>query len=95
MGKTVLFAHFIPVVRTFTPLLGGVGEMPYKRFLLFDSIGDSAWAIIVTLLGYYVGSRIPNIDHYILFIVALVVVLSLTPTLIQLFRRRLNRRQSK
>ena len=80
-SKAVLIAHFIPVIRTFNPLVGGVAEMPYSKFLLYDAIGDSAWAIIVTLIGYYIGSRIPHIDHYILGVVGLVVVVSLAPTL--------------
>jgi membrane-associated protein len=82
--KTVSIAHFLPVVRTFTPLLAGVAKMPYPKFLMFDAAGDIAWAIILTLLGYYVGSRIPNIDHYILLIVLLVILCSLIPTLYQL-----------
>ena len=94
-AKTLLIAHFLPVIRTFTPLFAGVGGMRYPKFLLFDSIGDSLWAVIVTLIGYYVGSRIPNIDHYILFIVLLAVVASAGPTLIQFIRLRLKHRRQK
>lgn len=86
--KTILIAHFLPIVRTFTPLLAGVGSMNYKKFLTFDIIGDVAWAISVTLVGYYVGSRIPNIDHYILIAVIAVVVLSSAPTIYHLFKMR-------
>jgi len=52
----------------------------------FDATGDSSWAIIVTLLGYYVGSRIPNIDHYILVALGCVIILTVSPTLFQLAR---------
>ena len=90
-SKAILIAHFAPIIRTFTPLLGGVGKMPYPKFLTFDSIGDTTWAISITLLGYYVGSRIPNIDHYILFVIALVVAISITPTLIHLTRRMIKK----
>lgn len=79
--KTLLIAHFVPVVRTFSPLFAGIAAMPYKRFLTFDAIGDTAWAVGVTLVGYYVGSRIPNVDHYILFVVLGAVVITLAPTL--------------
>lgn len=90
-AKTLLIAHFLPVIRTFSPLLAGVGKMPYPKFLLFDVIGDSAWALIVTLLGYYIGSRIPNIDHYILLAVGAVVIISLAPTLYHLTKILLKR----
>ncbi|MGH7238086.1 MAG: DedA family protein, partial [Candidatus Saccharimonadales bacterium] len=63
-SKTMLLAHFVPVVRTFVPVVAGVGEMPHGKFSLFDAIGDIAWAISVSLLGFYVGSKIPGLDHY-------------------------------
>jgi membrane-associated protein len=94
-SKTVLFAHFLPIVRTFSPLLAGVAKMPYRTFLSFDAIGDTAWAIIITLFGYYVGSRIPNIDTYILIVIIGVVVISLSPTLYQIARKILRKRRAK
>lgn len=87
-SKVVLLSHFLPVVRTLTPLIAGVGTMKYKLFLILDAIGDTAWAVIVALLGYYVGSRIPNIDHYILYAVLAAVILSAAPTIIQLIRMK-------
>jgi membrane-associated protein len=93
--KTLLVAHFLPVIRTFTPLLAGVARMPYRRFLKFDATGDTTWAILVSLLGYFVGSRIPNIDHYILLAVAAVVVATLSPTIYQIVRMTLKKRQKK
>ncbi len=62
-SKTMLLAHFVPVIRTFAPVTAGAGSMPRSKFILFDAIGDISWTLIVTLLGYFVGSRIPNIDH--------------------------------
>ncbi len=95
-SKAVLIAHFIPVIRTFNPLVGGVAEMPYSKFLIYDAIGDSAWAIIVTLIGYYIGSRIPHVDHYILGVVGLVVVVSLGPTIYHfIIKRYLKARKAK
>jgi membrane-associated protein len=84
--KTLLVAHFLPVIRTLSPLLAGVGKMHYPRFLAFDATGDTAWAIIVTLVGYYVGSRIPNVDHYILVGLACIILLTAAPTLFQIGR---------
>jgi membrane-associated protein len=85
-SKTMLFAHFIPVVRTFAPATAGAGEMDYKSFVLFDAIGDTAWAIIVTLIGYYFGSKIHNLDHYILLAVLAVVITTLAPTFYHLYK---------
>lgn len=94
-SKTMLFAHFIPVVRTFAPAVAGVGHMKYKHFVIFDAIGDIAWAIIVTLIGYWFGSKIPNLDHYILLAVAAVVVITLGPTLYHLAKAANEKRRQK
>jgi len=85
-NKTMLIAHFIPVIRTFTPPVAGVASMNYKSFVMFDAIGDSAWAIIVTLVGYWFGKKIPNLDHYILFAVFAVMIITLAPTIYHLTR---------
>jgi len=79
-SKTMLIAHFVPIVRTFAPAVAGVAKMDYKQFFAFDAIGDTAWAAIVTLIGYWFGRRIPNLDHYIMLAVAAVVVITLGPT---------------
>jgi membrane-associated protein len=78
-GKIMLLAHFLPIVRTFAPLVAGVGHMPRWKFFIFDAIGDTAWATIVTLLGYWLGSKIPNLDHYILPTVGVATLITLGP----------------
>ena len=94
-SRTMLIAHFVPVVRTFAPATAGAGNMPYKKFFIFDAIGDTAWAISVTLVGYWFGTKIPNIDHYILLAVAAVIVVTLGPTLYHLVRALRRRRHIK
>jgi membrane-associated protein len=84
-AKTMLIAHFVPIVRSFAPLVAGVGHMNRAQFALYDAIGVSAWAVIVTLLGYWFGSRIPNLDSYILPVVVAVMVISFAPVLWHLF----------
>ena len=91
-SKTMMLAHFIPIIRTFAPIVAGAGKMHRIRFVIFDAIGDTSWAIIVTLLGYWFGSRIPNIDHYILPTVAAVVILSFGPVIYHVVRALLARR---
>ena len=87
-AKTLLISHFLPIVRTFQPLLAGVGAMPYRKFVIFDVIGDILWAVSVPLLGYYVGSRIPGIDKYIQLILLVVILLSAGPTLYHILKLR-------
>ncbi len=73
-GKTIILARFVPIVRTFAPLVAGAGKMPRKRFLLFNIIGGSVWGGGVTLLGYWLGNSIPGLDKYITLTIVLVTV---------------------
>ncbi len=84
--KTMLIAHFVPVVRTFAPVTAGAGNMNHRLFILFDAIGDIAWTLLVTLLGYFVGSRIPGVEHYIEPVLIGIILLFLLPTLIHVAR---------
>ena len=79
--KTMLIAHFIPVVRSFVPVAAGAGKMDYKRFVIFDAIGDMLWATSITLLGYFVGSRIPGIQKMVEPILLIIVLITLLPTI--------------
>ncbi len=79
---TFIVQRFIPVIRAFAPLLGGVGKMPYRTFLVFDLVGCALWGVGVTVLGYFLGATVPHIDTYLLPIIAAVVVVSLIPTFI-------------
>ena len=90
-SETMLIAHFVPVVRTFAPAVAGVARMPYAKFALFDAVGDTAWAAIVTLIGYWFGRRIPNLDHYILLAVGAAVILTLGPTFYHLAKALLQK----
>lgn len=85
-GKTIILARFIPVIRTFAPLIAGVGKMPYRKFLSFNIIGATIWGAGVVLLGHWLGSRIPNIDHYLLPAILLATVFTFSPMLIHIVR---------
>ena len=78
-GKTIIFARFMPVIRTFAPILAGVGRMHYPTFLFYNVIGGAIWAIGLPALGYFLGSVVPNVDRYIVPLVILVIVLSFIP----------------
>lgn len=98
-NRAMLLAHFVPVVRTFAPAVAGVGHMPRKQFIIFDAIGDIAWAVIVTLIGYWFGTKIPNIDHYILLAVGAIMLITLGPSVYHLIvairRKNREKRQNK
>jgi len=78
---TLILARFIPVIRTFAPILAGVGRMPYREFLTFNIIGGLLWGGGVTLTGYFLGTIIPGIDRYLIPIVLAIIIISLLPAL--------------
>ena len=81
--KTMLFAHYVPVVRSFAPLVAGVAHMDRRKFFIYDAIGDISWAIIVTLIGFWFGSRIPKetLDHYIVLAIVGAMAITIGPML--------------
>ncbi|MBI4185497.1 DedA family protein [Candidatus Berkelbacteria bacterium] len=79
--RTVIIARFIPVIRAFGPVLAGVSQMHYPTYLTFSVIGSLLWAGALPLLGYYLGSVIPNVDRYILPIVLLIIIVSIAPAI--------------
>lgn len=85
-SKTMLLAHFVPIVRTFAPVTAGAGNMPVAKFMLFDAVGDIAWALALTLFGYFVGSRIPGIDRYIEPVLIIIVIVFLAPTIYHILK---------
>ncbi len=89
--RTLILGRFIPAVRTFVPILAGATEMNYSIFLRFNIIGGVLWATLITLLGYYLGNAIPNIDQYLLPIVIIIAVVSALPLLFE-FLREMRRR---
>lgn len=80
--KAIVLARFIPVVRTFIPILAGVGKMHYATFISYNIIGALIWATGITLLGYFLGQQIPDIDTYLLPILLLIVFVSMLPTIV-------------
>ena len=85
-GKTIILARFIPVVRTFAPVIAGVGKMKYSAFVAYNLVGALIWAVGVTLLGYYLGSAIPDVDKYLLPIALLIILISIAPGLWHVFK---------
>lgn len=85
--KAITLARFVPIVRTFTPIMAGVGRMNYKKFLFWNILGGFFWTGLMTFGGYFLGSYIKDVDRYILPIVLLIIFISFIPILIQFFHR--------
>ena len=90
-AKTIVIARFVPIVRTFAPVLAGVGQMPYRRFLSYNVFGGIGWVAGMTWAGYFLGSAIPDIKSHIHKVVLVVIVLSVIPIVIEVLRERRRR----
>ena len=91
-GKTIVLARFMPIVRTFAPIVAGMGQMPYRRFLIFNVFGGALWVLSMTLIGYFLG-QIPGVREHIEIVILVVIFLSILPGIIAyLNERRKNRR---
>lgn len=78
-GKTIILARFMPIVRTFAPIVAGAGEMPYTRFLFFNIFGGLLWTGSMLGTGYFLGSTIPGVEDHLHIVIAIVVLLSISP----------------
>lgn len=76
-GKTIILARFTPIVRTFAPVVAGAGKMTRQRFLMFNIVGAILWTGGLSILGYFIGNRIPHLDKYIEYVIIGVMVVSI------------------
>lgn len=90
-GKTVTLARFVPIVRTFAPMIAGVAKMDRRKFMFYNVFGAVVWGVSVPMLGYFFGSRIPNLDAYLAPIVVVAFVLAFVPPLIPILRDPVSR----
>jgi membrane-associated protein len=90
-GKTIIFARFVPIVRTLAPFVAGLGTMSYGRFMSYNVIGGLAWVLICTIAGYFFGN-IPVVQDNFSLVVLAIVALSLIPAVWEMYRARSRRR---
>jgi len=91
-GKTIILAQFIPILRTFAPVVAGVGEMGYRQFATYNVVGAILWVGSMLTAGYMLGNAIPNIESRIHYVVAVVIFISLLPPGIALLKARLRKK---
>ncbi len=87
-GITIVIARFMPIVRTFAPVVAGVGRMVYRRFVFYNVMGGIGWVVSLTSLGYFLGKTILDIDRYIHLVIAVVIFLSLLPGIVTFAREK-------
>jgi membrane-associated protein len=87
-GRAVVLARFVPIVRTIAPILAGVSSMTYRTFISYNVIGGIAWGTGMVLLGFFLGSILPNSERYILPLSLLIVTISFFPILLNLAKNK-------
>ena len=93
-ARTIVIARFVPIIRTFAPVVAGVGQMKYRRFLSYNVFGGVGWVLSMTSAGYILGRTVPDIGSYIHILVIVVIVLSVVPIAIEVARERRKRSES-
>ena len=88
-GKTIIFARFLPIVRTFAPFVAGIARMNYRLFLMFSAAGSAAWITFFVIGGYFLGN-VPVIKNNLTLMILFIVFISITPALFEFIRQRRN-----
>jgi membrane-associated protein len=87
-GITIVLARFLPFLRTFAPVVAGVGQMQYRRFACYNIAGGIGWVVSMTSVGYFLGRVIPDIHRHIDVVIAIVIFVSLLPAIVTFIRER-------
>lgn len=87
-NKTIFLARFVPIVRTFAPIVAGVGNMKYKNFVIYNIVGGFVWSFGIVYIGYFLGQAIPSVDKYILPIIFLIIIVSVIPIIFEIIKSK-------
>lgn len=87
-GKAITFAQYVPIVRTFTPVVAGITQMDYRRFLTFSIMGAFAWVWPLTMGAYFLGKTIPDFEKNVHYAVGIVILVSILPIVFEFFKSR-------
>lgn len=86
-GKTIIFARFIPIIRTFAPFLAGVGKMRYSHFAMYNVVGGIIWIVLFVLAGLFFGN-IPTVKHNFTLVILAIIIVSILPAMIEIVRSK-------
>jgi membrane-associated protein len=87
-GKTIVIARFMPILRTFAPVVAGAANMTYRKFAVYNVLGGIGWVTSMLLTGYFLGQAVPDLEQHIHIVVAVVIFLSLLPGIIAFLRAK-------
>lgn len=90
--QTIILARFMPIIRTFAPIVAGVGNMRYQVFLVYNILGGFIWAVGITTAGYFLGKTIPSADKYLMPIIIIIIITSFIPGIVHMVKERKNRK---
>jgi membrane-associated protein len=94
-GKAIILGAFLPIIRTFAPIVAGAVELQYKKFVFFNITGAVAWSCTMVLSGYFLGKYIPGIDDYLHYIVIFLIVITAIPILSTVLKERRRLKKEK
>ena len=86
--RTIILARFVPIVRTFAPILAGVGAMRYKRFLTYNILGGIAWSVVLIYAGFILGATVPKAGNYVTLIALIIIVVSFLPIAFEFLKKK-------
>ncbi|GEA29213.1 membrane protein [Clostridium beijerinckii] len=89
-GKTIIFARFIPIVRTLAPFVAGIGKMQYRHFISFNAIGGILWVLVVSALGFFFGN-IPVVKKNFEFVIIAIIFISIVPVIVEFLRSKMKK----
>ncbi len=93
-ARTIIIARFVPIVRTLAPFVGGIGRMRYLTFLTYNVVGAILWVAGITLIAYYIGSKIPWVENNFKTVVLAIIVVSVLPIVISLAKSFFKKKKS-
>ena len=94
-GKTIVIARFVPIIRTFAPTIAGAADMSYRKFATYNIAGGIGWVLSMVLLGYALGRSVPDLEKHIHIVIAVVILLSIAPPVVEVIRHRREQARSR
>lgn len=91
-GSTIFISRFMPFFRTFAPIVAGIGKMKYSKFTYYNLVSGAIWVVSMTLIGFYLGRVIPDVDKHIEKVIIVIVFLSLLPAIVKYLKHKFQKK---